>query len=107
MRAEIVVVTYDSHDKTSVETRTLIDRATENPNLQRTYVGNGQEPGDTPLLTPLVTEVFDADTRLRLRKGTLGANLLGITSGYSSFRSIRTTYTGRRLRVLASDRCRA
>jgi len=105
MRAEIVVVTYDSHDKTNVETRTLIDRATEKPFLQRTYVGNGQEPGDTPLLTPLVTEVLGAETRLTLRKETDGANMPEPACAYRAFRSIRTTHTARRFRVMAWDRC--
>lgn len=105
MRAEIVVVTYDSHDKTNFETRPLIERATENPNLQRTYVGNGQEPGDTQLLTPLASEVLGAETRLILRKKTDGANVREPACAYRAFRSIRTTHTARRLRVMAWDRC--
>jgi hypothetical protein len=105
MRAEIVVVTYDSHDKTNVETRTLIARATEHPNLRRTYVGNGQERSDTPLLTPLVTEVLGAETRLILRKETDGANMPDPACAYRAFRSIPATHTVRRMRVMAWDRC--
>ena len=61
----------------------------------------------TILFTVFLLAVLIAKTPVMVWKGTLGANLRGITSGYSSFRSIRTTYTGRRLRVLASDRCSA
>lgn len=61
----------------------------------------------TVLFTVFLLAVLVAKTPVMLWKGTLWANLRGITSGYSSFRSIRTTYTGRRLRVLASDRCGA
>ena len=61
----------------------------------------------TIVFTVFLLAVLVAKTPVMVWKGTLGANLRGITSGYSSFRSIRTTYTGRRLRVLASDRCSA
>jgi len=61
----------------------------------------------TILFTVFLLAVLVAKTPVMLQKGTLGANLRGITSGYSSFLSICTTYTGKRLRILASDRCRA
>ena len=58
----------------------------------------------TILFTVFLLAVLVAKTPVMLWKGTLGANLRGITSGYSSFRSVRTTYSGRRLRVMAPDR---
>jgi len=61
----------------------------------------------TIVFTVFLLAVLVAKTPVMVWKGTLGANLRGMASGFSSFRSIRTTYTGRRLRVLASDRCSA
>jgi len=61
----------------------------------------------TILFTVFLLTVLAAKTPVMLRKGTLGANLRGMASGFSTFRSMRTTYTGKRLRLLAADRCRA
>jgi len=60
----------------------------------------------TILFTVFLLAVLAAKTPVMLRKGTLGANLRGMASGFSTFRSIRTTYTGKRLRLLAADRCK-
>lgn len=59
------------------------------------------------LFTAFLLAVLAAKIPLMLKQGVLWANLRGVAHGYSTFRAIRTTYTGRRLRVLASDRGRA
>lgn len=61
----------------------------------------------TILFTVFLLAVLVAKTPVMLRKGTLGANLRGMACGYRTFRSVRTTHTGKRLRVLASDHCKS
>jgi N-acetylglucosaminyl-diphospho-decaprenol L-rhamnosyltransferase len=60
MLAEIVVVTYRSHERASIELRTFIDRAGENQNIQWTFVDNSEDSADADVLTTLVAGVMNA-----------------------------------------------
>jgi len=60
MLAEIVIVTYRSHERASAELQALVDRASESPNVQWTFVDNSEDSSDTEFLTPLIAGMPNA-----------------------------------------------